>query len=199
MISSDQVTNWFDGKVFTTDWTSRAFETWSREFDFFREKSVNILEIGSWEGRSSLFFLNFFPNSILTCIDIFSLGNEALFDSNVMLSHSSRVKKIVGRSASALDSLVESHTKFDLIYIDGSHDTDDVLIDSLISWKLLANNGIIVWDDYELCSQMRNTFYEYQDPKPAIDFFTNFYKNELKTIHIGYQYICQRIAPRYLR
>ena len=38
---------------------------------------------------------------------------------------------------------------FDLIYIDGSHSAKDVLLDSLLAWRLLRPGGAMVWDDYE--------------------------------------------------
>ena len=37
---------------------------------------VRVIEIGSWEGRSALFFLNFFPRSRITCIDTFAGSSE---------------------------------------------------------------------------------------------------------------------------
>jgi predicted O-methyltransferase YrrM len=36
-----------------------------------REKPARIFEIGSWEGRSALFFLNYLPLSNIVCIDPF--------------------------------------------------------------------------------------------------------------------------------
>ena len=36
-----------------------------------RQAPVRVLEIGSWEGRSALFFLNYFPAGHLVCVDTF--------------------------------------------------------------------------------------------------------------------------------
>ena len=38
---------------------------------------------------------------------------------------------------------------FDLVYIDGSHSAKDVLLDSLLAWRLLRPGGAMIWDDYE--------------------------------------------------
>jgi predicted O-methyltransferase YrrM len=40
--------------------------------------------------------------------------------------------------------------KFDLIFIDGSHDYAHVKIDSANALKWVANNGFIVWHDYKV-------------------------------------------------
>ena len=45
--------------------------------------------------------------------------------------------------------LVEAGRSFDLIYIDGSHRRDDVMVDSLLAWSLLREGGFIIFDDYE--------------------------------------------------
>jgi hypothetical protein len=37
---------------------------------------------------------------------------------------------------------------FDLVYVDGSHRAADVLADAVLSWPLLKNGGIMLFDDY---------------------------------------------------
>jgi predicted O-methyltransferase YrrM len=37
---------------------------------------------------------------------------------------------------------------FDLIYIDGSHHTDDVIVDAIKGFELLKVGGIMIFDDY---------------------------------------------------
>ena len=46
----------------------------------FKNKAIinHILEIGSYEGRSALFFLQFFSNSKITCVDTWSGSDEHL-------------------------------------------------------------------------------------------------------------------------
>src|SRR5215510_810415 len=62
---------WFRDKEFTSDWSSGNFTLWGRVFRPLRGKPLRIVEIGSWEGRSAIFFLNFFDQSTITCIDPF--------------------------------------------------------------------------------------------------------------------------------
>ena len=35
----------------------------------YKNKKLNILEIGTWEGASSAAFFNYFPEAIIYCID----------------------------------------------------------------------------------------------------------------------------------
>ena len=35
-----------------------------------------------------------------------------------------------------------------MIYVDGSHQAPDVLSDAVVGFKLLKNNGIMIFDDY---------------------------------------------------
>lgn len=195
--SAESFEPWFAGKTFTTDWSSRAFSTWSAHLSHLRKEPINILEIGAWEGRGSLFFLNYFPRSTVTCIDIFSLGNGPLFDANVMADHAARVTKIAGRSTVELDALALAGAQFDLIYVDGSHDRDDVMIDSLLSWRLLKVGGVMIWDDYEIVSAMPGVFGPDQDPKPSIDVFLGWRKDELEILHSEYQVIVRKLKPHY--
>ena len=56
------------------------------------------------------------------------LVSEALFDANVTNAYGGRVEKIASRSVIGLDRLATSqHEQFDLIYVDASHDRDDVM------------------------------------------------------------------------
>jgi hypothetical protein len=119
--------HWYDGTNFTTDWTTCHFETWSAIFAPLQHREIEILEIGSWEGRSATFFLEFLGLSRLTCIDTF-LGSpehvnmqvelasiEKRFDENTA-GYRSRVEKIKSRSVLALDRMAQDGRSYDIIY-----------------------------------------------------------------------------------
>jgi predicted O-methyltransferase YrrM len=83
------------------------------------------------------------------------------------------------RSVPALDRLAQENELFDFIYIDGSHARDDVLMDSVLAWRLLAPNGICMWDDYtwglaDVPSAQR--------PQHAIDAFLDLHSDELRIL-----------------
>lgn len=187
---------WYDGTTFTTDWSTRAFSTWDRHLRALKDEELKILEVGAWEGRGSIFFLNYFPGSKLTCVDIFTLGNEPLFDRNVGAKYGSRVRKIASTSTRALEELRSRNQQFDLIYLDGSHNTDDVMMDSLLAWPILKEEGILIWDDYQLLSAMPGSFASHQDPKPAIDTFLEWKAGQFELFEQGYQVIVRKLkAP----
>ena len=116
----------------------------------------NILEIGSYEGRSAIFFLKMFKNSKITCVDTWSGSDEHLkqnfsiietnFDTNTKLyQNENRLKKIKTTSNVFFSNNFQS---FDLIFVDGDHSSDQVKKDINNSWKILNNGGYLILDDY---------------------------------------------------
>ncbi len=60
--------------------------------------------------------------------------------------YGSKVELITGWSMNELVKM--SPKSFDVIYIDGNHDLLPVMIDSVLSWRLLRVGGVLLWDDY---------------------------------------------------
>lgn len=116
----------------------------------------NILEIGSYEGRSAIFFLNFFSNARITCVDTWAGSDEHLnenfdiiesyFDMNTRnYQNNKRLIKIKDCS----DNFFLKNTQtFDLIFVDGDHSSEQVKKDINNSWKILNNGGYLILDDY---------------------------------------------------
>ena len=192
---------WYRDKTFTADWTSINFVNWTTHLSRFQDRAPAVLEIGSWEGRSAVFFLEFLPRCRITCIDTFEGGaehadfdqvvvssTEARFDGN-LASYGQRVRKIKSRSLPALDRLAQNNEVFDLIYIDGSHTRDDVLLDSVLAWRLLAPDGICIWDDYTWGLRDRAPA---ERPREAIDAFLDLHSAELQILHTGSQIIAEK-------
>lgn len=195
---------WFRGKSLSTDWTSRAFEIWASCLAERRDEPLEVLEIGSWEGRSAIFFLRYLAKCRLTCIDTFRGSREhsenprwaealphieARFDSNTA-EFGARVTKIKDCSTAALARLLAEQRRFDLVYLDGSHHSADVLSDAVLSWALLRDRGLIIFDDYGW------TFYPdaIATPKPAVDAFLAAHRGRYRELHRGYQVIIERVA-----
>ena len=121
-----------------------------------KEDVNNILEIGSYEGRSAIFFLNHFSNSKITCVDTWGGSDEQKdldskiieknFDANLIKYYElNRMKKYKMTSNKFFD---QNNNMFDLIYIDGDHSCDQVYMDINNAWKILNKNGILILDDY---------------------------------------------------
>jgi hypothetical protein len=75
-LTKAEITSWEAGKTFSSDWAGSHFFNWAELLHPLRQKALRILEIGSWEGRSALFFLNYLPLSRITCIDPFDSNIE---------------------------------------------------------------------------------------------------------------------------
>lgn len=196
------VPGWYANKEFSSDWTSIHFPLWIEILKNFRDRSCDVLEIGSWEGRSAVFFLEFLPRCKLTCVDTFGGGAEnhaspaesreiplieKRFDSNLK-PYLPRFEKIKARSAAALDGLAESGAAFDIVYVDGSHMRDDVMIDCILAWRMVRPCGVVMWDDYGggggKPAQERVA--------PAVDSFLAWHMGEYVELHRGYQVIIQK-------
>jgi predicted O-methyltransferase YrrM len=128
--------------------------------EFLFARPLKLLEIGSYEGGSSVWYIRYMlshPQSTLTCIDPWSSDlrnglNSSLvyetFKSNIALTgRSDRVRVLRNDSMMALANLVVQGETFDFIYVDGSHMLPDVLSDITLSWKLLAVGGVMALDD----------------------------------------------------
>jgi predicted O-methyltransferase YrrM len=205
MVDRYRFRSWFDGKEFLTDWTSGNFTAWRRMLSPLRDEPLRILEIGSWEGRSALFFLKFFERSTIVCIDTFEGTQEEAevyrplaplmrdvegrFDRN-LAAFGARVEKRKSRSGAALAQLKREQRRFDLAYIDGGHRRDEVMADSLGVWQLLEPRGIIIWDDYEWGAKMPPE----ERPGPAIDAFLRDHHSQYRLLAKTYQLAIERLA-----
>ena len=183
----------FVGKDFPTDRMSKNFSSWRHLLEDRRLLIYDILEVGSRDGRSTAFFLDFFPQAFITCVNAFAGGRanapverakaEERFD-NYLRSYGSRVEKVAAEAGVALHDLVKDQRKYDLIYIGGSHVRDDVLIDSLLAWRLTHPGTIVLWDDDE--EEKPDQPFEAK-PKIAVDRFFGSYAKQFQILHKQYQ------------
>ena len=183
----------------------RYTQTWfiNSEINRYLENYLNksnenkILEIGCFEGLSSVFFAdNFLDNShsMLTCVDPFlNINNndhskflqnkeEMNFDFNISVCKNSD-KIIINKFTS--DEFFKNNTStYNFIYIDGCHEPDFIKRDMENSFNVLEKNGIMWMDDY--CGGdgiiIKNTMND----------FLEKYKDKYNIIHIGYQLAIQK-------
>lgn len=183
---------------FTFDWISGYWPNWKKLIPNPINGHYNILEIGSFEGLSTCFFLNYFHGSVITCIDTFEGGAdhvnlgisfsdvEKRFIGNTM-PFANRVSVLKGRSSDKLRTFPEQPV-FDIVFVDGSHLAADVLSDLVLSWPLLKVGGYMIMDDY-LWNGGRPLL---ETPRPAIDAFFAIHQPSVKTLDVGYQVILQK-------
>lgn len=193
---------------FSQHWTSHLRELCELVYGDTRTEVRRILEIGAYEGRSTVFLAIFFPNAEIDTIDTFAGSDEhgdagaagaleRCFDANTA-SLGVRIEKRAGSSLSRLTELLpEREGSFDLAYIDGSHHADDVYVDSVLCWRLVRPGGHIVWDDYAWNGYARDA----ANPKFAIDRFLDVHEGEFD-VEFAAAKVCVRKrapAPRRLR
>ncbi len=162
-------------KNITTDFFSINAYYWKKFLGTLTE-NFKYLEIGSLEGNSALFVINNFKIKKVVCVDIWEdenfkeeqKKNFSNFKAN-MSEFSNMVETFKGTSDGFF---LNQKDKFDVIYIDGSHEADQVYKDIKNSWKILNINGILICDDY---------FYGniYKNPSNVPSIAINKFVNEL--------------------
>ena len=149
--------NFIESKKFSQKWFLNNIQIFCYYLPKDFTKNFSYLEIGSYEGLSALNILYNYPNSKVTTIDLWSQSNinseslsvnfnevEKKFDENLKEYKFNKIKK---DSVIALREILKKNCIFDFIYIDGSHNGEDILSDALESFKLLNVGGFIIFDD----------------------------------------------------
>lgn len=190
---------------FTQNWFGWGPQIWPEIIKFLPERK-NFLEIGSFEGRSTVWTIENMmeDGGEIVCIDTWKGGEEHVnnemdgakfrFNENIKLVRDKypnrNVTSCTGTSVNWLAALIQEKRQFDFIYIDGSHTAKDVLTDACMSWPLLKKDGIMVFDDY---LWRLPGFTTVQRPKIAIDSFVNIFEDEIGMVHNGYQLIIRKM------
>jgi len=161
-----------------------------------RSNDIHVLEIGSYEGLSSVFFADNFlerEGSSLTCVDPFlripnndhadylQNNQERSFDINITRCDNSNKIKVFKITSD--EFFANNKKKFNLIYIDGCHEPEFISRDLENGFECLEENGIMWMNDYG------KTIIAV---KRAMNKFLIKHKGEYETIHQGYQLAIQK-------
>ncbi|KIP05820.1 glycosyltransferase family 8 protein [Phlebiopsis gigantea 11061_1 CR5-6] len=176
----------------TQDWFSFNADRWRGLFRYVDTSSPRVLEIGSWEGRSAVFLLNELcvNGGSIICIDHFDLMNtEAGRDRHKKVMHNLSItgkpfRVIEGFSFPSLMTVLEEQISvrdpgFDWVYVDGSHEADDTLLDGELSWRLAKKGAIFIFDDYRWNKEPEDSIHH---PKRGIDAFMALHSDEFEVI-----------------
>jgi predicted O-methyltransferase YrrM len=150
------------------------------------------LEVGAFEGRSAVWMLeNVLADSTarMTVVDVFDGPFKDRYLANIDRSGAAgKVNMITGYSQLVLrDMPLDS---FDIIFIDGSHQEDGVLEDAVLSWRLLKEGGILIFDDYRWFGSSEQEITGV--PKKAIDPFVECFDDHVDVIHNSYQVVLKK-------
>jgi beta-1,4-mannosyl-glycoprotein beta-1,4-N-acetylglucosaminyltransferase len=130
------------GFKYNTDksWGHMFTEMYASHFERFKNKKINILEIGIYLGSSLKILQEYFPSATIYSIDI---------DNNFVNKHYGNRIKTYNCSQIDLNrfDMLFKNTKFDIIIDDGSHQTLHQLISLGHMFKYLNKNGIYVCED----------------------------------------------------
>jgi hypothetical protein len=177
---------------FTMDALSAGeMSIWEKALAPYKGKSgLRYLEVGLFEGRSLIWMLKNVltdPSSSATGIDPFLREYRSRYDLNLKRSGQERqVTTIMGYSQVELRKLPLD--SFDIVYVDGSHDANDVLEDAILCLRLLKSGGTLIFDDYQWTGMGKADPPE-SVPRPGVDIFYALYRDKLKVIHNDYQVI----------
>jgi len=163
-----------------------------------KSKENRILEIGCYEGLSSVFFADNFidnPHSSLTCVDPFLTidnndhcyllqnGEELNFDYNI--SNCKNTDKITIHKITS-DNFFENNNKtYNFIYIDGCHEKEFIKRDMENSFNILEKGGIMWMDDYRVGNGIIS--------KKKMDYFLEKYNGYYELIYKGYQLAIRKL------
>jgi hypothetical protein len=151
----------------------------------FLDKDINILEIGSFEGMSVLFFDKYLKIKNLYSVDLEK--NENFFHNIKELKN---IKFFNMTSNNFFKKKLD--ICFDIIYIDGSHYYIDVFNDLINSDLLLKKDGILLIDDLLLDVGIRKKGYKfYEEVMGGIFLFLKKKKN-YKFLYTGHQLILKK-------
>ena len=190
---------------FTSDWFSYNIPIWQQLLTPLRPQ--RIAEIGCYEGRSTTWIVEHCAREQpieLHAVDTWDGGTEFLkgafggasvsdaerrFDRNIALAlgrapQAVRFTKHKAPSRLALVQLLAAGGtgRFDLVYIDGSHQASDVLADAVLAFELLRVGGLMIFDDYLWSMEADGQQDSLGMAKPAIDAFINLYQRKLRVV-----------------
>lgn len=117
---------------------------------------TNILEIGTYDGRTALILARLFPSANIVTMDLpeddaaFSSTYDRKYNTDDFLANRNRLiarAKNVNFQATNSLNLCNSDDEFELIWVDGAHGYPTIACDITNSIRLLSSDGILMIDD----------------------------------------------------
>jgi hypothetical protein len=127
------------------DKTHNYGKFYNKYFRYYKNRKINILEIGSYEGASAAAFLNYFKNAKIVCIDI-DHKNFLFKSRNIKLIKANYMKK------NQINNFCKNYQNyFDIIIDDGGHYKSHILNNMKNFYQCLKKNkSLYVIEDFGL-------------------------------------------------
>ena len=190
----DKISN----KNFSNKWFLNNFEIFNYFLPENKNEKFNYLEIGCFEGLSSFYVLSQFKFVNAYFLDIWDEPNknsksltddfnkvEKLFDVNLSKFNFTKIKD---DSVISMRKLLRKNMNFDFIYIDGSHNGEDILSDAIEAFKILKKGGLIFFDDF-LQHELNRKIQSYV----GIEKFLELYSNDLQIVFFQNNLVVKKI------
>jgi predicted O-methyltransferase YrrM len=178
--------------MINTEW-----KKWDKYLSHFINTKNNILEIGSHTGKPTSWFLNNLcnnPESLVYALNtredtdgnnINYLKIDQEFEHNTQKTNKTKQLIIIKNNPSNVLDNSLLYNKYNIIFINASHKTTNIMNESILSWQLLEDKGILIFDDYKY-------------DKLQLDKFIDIFVSELNIINIDYQLIVQKDTHKKL-
>ena len=128
---------------------------YEKKLETYKNKNLNILEIGSYAGASAAAFTKYLPKSKVYCFDVnisnFKYKSENIHVYGIDINNKKKVIKTLNKIFSE-----QNFNQFDLIIDDGSHNLSDILISLKFYFKYVKKNGLYVIEDYKYPNYYKN-------------------------------------------
>jgi predicted O-methyltransferase YrrM len=176
--------------------TDRFLRSWEQALGDRSTRATKAIEIGVFEGRSTLAFVERFlqhPDSSIVAVDRFDdVYQERFFHANLghLIATPERPNKVHVRKGDSFDCLTalyaemiaKSQDGYDFIYVDASHYMWDVFSDLALTFRLLKVGGVMICDDYDYTPYPKAPRVEWIVPKRAIDAFESCYGPKIERL-----------------
>jgi hypothetical protein len=105
-------------------------------------QSKRILELGSYRGDTARLLAENTGEDVTICAVDIDERHGASYGGKPI------ARKIVRKTGSISKDLFAGDNKYDLIFVDANHDFASVMNDTEVAFKVLADDGVILWHDY---------------------------------------------------
>jgi predicted O-methyltransferase YrrM len=185
----------FEGRYFNKNCST----TWSEHIPILNVP-IRYLEIGVADGGNAIHFANSYgkhPDSKIHCVDPWMDYDEydeykgeqekAWNTFNKNIQNSGSVEKFVVHRGFS-DAIVPTfeNESFDIIFVDGNHETEFVYKDGVMALEKVKKGGYIIFDDY--CFNTQGTCIDWAETAAGIDMFLKDYSNSIEVLEKSCSY-----------